>query len=72
MHTQEVTGLAQRVETMELQSALQQLAGLLGAAWGAATSPFQVFGPDQALTNVLFIASLLLLAYNIVAQAPRQ
>ena len=57
---------------MELQAVLLQLVALLGTAWTAITSPFAVFGPEQPLTNALFLVSLSLLAYNIVAQAPRQ
>ena len=67
-----MSGLASQVEAIELQSVLLQLAALLGAAWTAITSPFAVFGPEQPLTNALFLVSLSLLAYNIVAQAPRQ
>ena len=60
-----------KLVAIELQTAVQQAAGLIGSAWMAVTSPFAVFGPDQPLTNVLFILSLSLLAYN-VAQAPKQ
>lgn len=60
------------VEGIELAAVLQQLAGLVGAAWGLVTSPFAIFGPDMPLVNGLFTLTSLMLAYGLIVKAPRQ
>jgi len=63
--------LAERAESVELLTALQAAGALLGSTWSTVTSPFMVFGPEQPVTNVLFLVSLSLLMYNVI-QAPKQ
>ncbi|PNH11778.1 hypothetical protein TSOC_001354 [Tetrabaena socialis] len=43
-----------------------------GAAWYSLVSPFALFGDDKWSMNLLFYASVLLMAYNLVLKSPKQ
>ncbi|GLI64617.1 hypothetical protein VaNZ11_007931 [Volvox africanus] len=56
----------------ELFSYGQAAISLAGAAWHAIVAPFEIFGSDQWGLNFLFYFTVLLMAYNLVFQAPKQ
>jgi hypothetical protein len=67
-----VGGALEAAENVELGDVLQGLGGLVASAWGAVTSPFAIFGPDMPLVNALFVACFALLAFGMLAKAPKQ
>ncbi|GIL49653.1 hypothetical protein Vafri_5961 [Volvox africanus] len=56
----------------ELLSYGQAALSLAGAALHAAIAPFEIFGTDRWGLNLLFYLTVLLMAYNLVFQAPKQ
>eukprot|EP00955_Chlamydomonas_euryale_P020655 218839-Chlamydomonas_euryale.AAC.15 len=69
---QSAEGLLKEVPNIELAVVLEQLGRAVGAVVGAIASPFAIFGPDKPLVNVLFVTTSLVLAFGLVAKAPRQ
>ena len=56
----------------EMVGYAEQAATLVGDAWRSSVSPFAVFGEDRWLLNVLFMATILVMAFNLAVQAPKQ